>query len=689
MMRADSQVEAARSRIQKLVEEIAALSKAEISSEEFFVKFLERAVAATDAKGGAVWLLASRGQDGKGEFQLCAQAGFESSLFQSDETQRASLLKVMSDSVTKRQSLVLVPEQPATTENPAPQPTMNRTPYPFLHIPLTLQDQPLGVLQIWLQPYVSQANYAEFITFLGSLTGYVEQHLQSRRLGSLVLETQKLQHLLRFTTDIAGTLDAGEAARMTANYGRDLVACERASVLWKDGDRWAVLAISGQEVVEKKSAMVKAMATFVEAHCAGETQVLSKKELLERASAAQVNNDENPAQLVVSGNATDQIDLAYFQLSHVVSAVVCPLLNREKQLVGAFFCESTSEGFFEPPPGKSDPPASRRVAEWIATHAARSLVAARDYQTLPLLPVMRRARQARLALTGERRKRNTVKLIAFGAFLFIALLWPVKNKVDGTCSLMATNRTAVVTEIPGRIERVLVREGARVKKGQVVAEMDTRRLETELEVTLQEKLRYLADADRSRATGDEAAAQVSLLQANALGATEAKLRMDIESAKLRSPIDGVVMTKDPELRVGEVVQVGSLFVEIDSFERWDLQVEVNEKDIGTLEKALNERGAIPAQFILYAQSAHIIHSQLADRQQISATAFPRERENVFLVTFRDPQIPAAMLPDLRPGLTGLGKIELGRQPAAVWAGKKLYRWFQFGWIARFFDWLFY
>ena len=44
-------IEAARTRIQRLVEQIAALSKAEISSEEFFGKFLERVTSATDAKG--------------------------------------------------------------------------------------------------------------------------------------------------------------------------------------------------------------------------------------------------------------------------------------------------------------------------------------------------------------------------------------------------------------------------------------------------------------------------------------------------------------------------------------------------------------------------------------------------------------------------------------------------------------
>ena len=59
-MAQDSSIEAARARIQRLVDEIAALSKKELRSEEYFQQFLTRAVQATDARGGAVWLVAPR-----------------------------------------------------------------------------------------------------------------------------------------------------------------------------------------------------------------------------------------------------------------------------------------------------------------------------------------------------------------------------------------------------------------------------------------------------------------------------------------------------------------------------------------------------------------------------------------------------------------------------------------------------
>src|SRR5689334_3641430 len=100
-------VEAARARIQRLVEEIATLSKGEMRSEEYYQQYLTRAVAACDGRGGAVWLVGQRTAEGKSEFQLAAAVELESSAFQSDEQQRAVLLRALAEVVqTKKPSIV-------------------------------------------------------------------------------------------------------------------------------------------------------------------------------------------------------------------------------------------------------------------------------------------------------------------------------------------------------------------------------------------------------------------------------------------------------------------------------------------------------------------------------------------------------------------------------------------------------
>jgi multidrug efflux pump subunit AcrA (membrane-fusion protein) len=696
-MSQEQTIDAARVRIQRLVDEIAVLSKKDLRSEEYFAQFLVRVVQACDAKGGAVWLVGQRGADGKSSFELAAQVEFDSSLFQTDEAQRAVLLKMLTDTVLEKKPHVLPPshQQPApgTIEaqlaqiQPQTPQSPNRTTYPFLHVPLFLKEQVLGVLQVWMQPYVVPGHYQEFATFLTSLGTHVEQHLQGRRLGNLVLEVNRLQHVLKFANDLAGTLEPLEAARLGANYGRDLIGCERCSVLAFRGGRWQVLAISGQEVVEKKSSMVKAMAAFVGAHAQPETVLLSKKELLARAEAAPAENGEAPegevSEQAIVLRRTDEIDLAYFELSHVISAAVAPMLNADKELVGALFAESTAEGFFDPAAGAKEVAQSQRLTEFLATHLGRVIVAAQDYQSLPFLAVTRRMRDAHLAVTGPHRRRVLLKIGLVCAVIVGILLYPKLDTIDGNCGLQPMERSAVVPEVSGRVEKVFVREGSWVKKGEVIAQLDKFRVETELAKLAQDKLRLENEAKRLSGQGDEASAQVALLEARSAEQQEKLLRADLEATTLRAPIDGRVLTKDLELHAGEFLQPGAPFAEVAGLERWEVQAEVPEKQIGRIEKFFPAGGGgspVNLSFILYSQSAHTFHTRIERPEQISAVAYPRDKENVFIITVPEIAVPDAMKGAIRPGLTGRAKIELGRRPlVAIW-GRKILDWVRLKWI---------
>jgi multidrug efflux pump subunit AcrA (membrane-fusion protein) len=238
------------------------------------------------------------------------------------------------------------------------------------------------------------------------------------------------------------------------------------------------------------------------------------------------------------------------------------------------------------------------------------------------------------------------------------------------------NRTAIVAEIPGRIERVLVREGDRVKAGDPIAHLDTRKLEIELETNLQERRRLNAEAERYRGLGDEAAANVASLQAAVADANEKKINADIASAVLRSRIDGVVVTKDLELHIGETLQAGTPFAEVAALDAWEAQIDLNEKKIGFVEKELAKTKSVAVNFRLYSQGSHTFRGKLERHEQISSQAVARESENVFLITLKNIEVPPELQGALRPGLTGRGKIELGRRPLiAIWT-TRIWNWFQ-------------
>jgi multidrug efflux pump subunit AcrA (membrane-fusion protein) len=156
-----------------------------------------------------------------------------------------------------------------------------------------------------------------------------------------------------------------------------------------------------------------------------------------------------------------------------------------------------------------------------------------------------------------------------------------------------------------------------------------------------------------------------------------KLQADIDSATLKSPINGVVMTKDLDLREGEVLQQGAPFAEIDDLGSWQLQAQINERDISTVEEAFQKSGSLDLTYILYSQSAHTLHARVDNLQQISASAYPQEKDNVFLITVDKPDIPADIIADMRPGLSGRAKLELGREMLIVTLARNFYRWCQF------------
>ena len=399
--------------------------------------------------------------------------------------------------------------------------------------------------------------------------------------------------------------------------------------------------------------------------------------MLARAEAAQQTNGTHPeGEIVPARERTDDIDLGYFELSHVISAAIAPMLNDEKQLVGAYFAESTAEGFFDGPAATKELAASTRLTEWIAGHTGKTIRAAEDYHSLPFLKVTKHLRDTRRRLTGHERRRTLMGWGIAAAIVLAISLFPKMDRLDGDCALIPMHRTAIVPEIPGRIERVLVREGDRVKAGDPIAQLDTRKLQTELETNAQEKRRLNAEAERYRGLGDEAAANVAFLQARVAEGNEKKLNADIEAATLRTHIDGVVVTKDLELHVNEYLQPGTPFAEVAALDAWEAQIDVTEKKIGRVEKRLAEGTPIDVSFILYSQSAHTFHGQLVKHEQISAQAIARDKENVFLVTLKNLDIPTELSSALRPGLTGRGKIELGRKPLLYLWTSRVWAWLE-------------
>jgi HlyD family secretion protein len=193
----------------------------------------------------------------------------------------------------------------------------------------------------------------------------------------------------------------------------------------------------------------------------------------------------------------------------------------------------------------------------------------------------------------------------------------LKTTVIATGNLEPTNEVTVGSELSGTVSEVLVDTNDRVTKGQVMARLDTSKLERQTEssrataaaaesrvnqakatlVESEASLRRLqklkeasggklpsssdmdaAIATAARAKADVASAEAEVLQARAnVGANES----DLEKSVIRSPIDGIVLTRDiePGQTVAATMTAPELFVVAEKLENMKLEVAVAEADI--------------------------------------------------------------------------------------------------------------
>jgi HlyD family secretion protein len=190
--------------------------------------------------------------------------------------------------------------------------------------------------------------------------------------------------------------------------------------------------------------------------------------------------------------------------------------------------------------------------------------------------------------------------------------------VTATGNLEPTNQVLVGIEVSGTIKSVEVDHNDLVKAGQVLARLDTGKLEARIlqsEAVLEsakarllqalaglreagqvmDRLRLIrqssagrlpsihdydaAEAALKRAEADKALAEASIAEAKARLQLD---RIDLEKSMVLSPIDGVVLKRsaEPGQTVAASFQSPELFTLAENLTQMDLQVNVDEADVG-------------------------------------------------------------------------------------------------------------
>jgi HlyD family secretion protein len=199
-----------------------------------------------------------------------------------------------------------------------------------------------------------------------------------------------------------------------------------------------------------------------------------------------------------------------------------------------------------------------------------------------------------------------------------AKLGDLTVKVTATGQLKPTNSVNVGSEVSGIIDSVLVDYNDQVKKGQVLARINTEKLDAQVlqdkasletarakvadaKVTVQEteaefkrieqarirtkgQLPSQHDLDTAKASYERAKVAVTSAQASVTQAA-ATLDMDetnVKKAVIRSPVNGTVLERDvdPGQTIAASFSVTTMFVVAEDLSRMKLQVNIDEADVG-------------------------------------------------------------------------------------------------------------
>lgn len=640
--------------LQTLSQELARLAASGGSDGEVLQSVLTRLIHATDALGGAIWMVVKR-EGNDMSLKLAAGTQVEEAAGAADSAQRQQVLRAATEVILSSQPLVLMPA-PAGQEVVTPGVLVNLGPHGIVGVLLRSGDDHLGSVQLWFPRRNDPKKLAELALMVQTLMVELGPRLRSRHIRELGAQSRRQQQLLQMALDVTGQLDTKQAARLAAAHARELLGINRVSFLIHEGDRWRVVGVSGQAEVDERSEPVTRMIK------------LASKEARDHAW------------VIIRGEGTPPVDW-YFEDTQMQSAVMIPLRDgAEGRVIGLMLGESIESATFGSAgmPGDPRPPALA-LAQWLADLAGKSLCAALVHQSLPLGTTLAKLGRWRTEAMATHKRRWWTWTLAFGLLILAGFFWPLTAKIEGDCTLLPRKRALITAEAAGRVDEVLVREGDRVKKDQIIAKLDTRRLQTELESTVQARKRLEAEAERQRGQGKEALARIATLEAQSTAEMEKRLQLEIDLAQMRAPIDGVMMTKDIHLRTGTFLQAGEALAEIATIDGWDLRMDVPEADIAEVEEALEKKSPREVRYLLYTQSARELSASLKDKSQISPALQASKDGGVFSITLPEVMLPEELLPLMRPGLTGRAKIELENRAAGRVLLRKFTRWLRMHW----------
>ena len=483
------------------------------------------------------------------------------------------------------------------------------------------------------------------------LTNICETASNALHNASLLMAERKveiLETLVKVSTEITSTLNLDRVLQAVVNLPGSVIPYERAAIAMEQRGKMQVKAISGMTQINP-----------------GDVEVDRLRAILQWASLA-----SQAFMVTQHGEEVDQERpetrekfLHYFTETGMRAFYALPLADEEGRL-GILSFESANPDFL-----------SDAHLEMINILAAQATVALRNatlYKEVPFIGVLEPILQKKQKFMAQGKRRRTLTLTAAVAVVLFFAAFPVPLRVDGDAEVAASHTAQIQSAIDGVVRQVFVREGQKVARGDVLADLEEWPYRSALAEAQAKYDTANSEMNRALASNDGSEAGIRRVQASYWATEVERDRKRLEQTHLRALFDGWVTTPYVENMGGRHLAAGETFAEVVDSSRATVNVGLDEQDI-----VLLLRGAAAA-VKLEGYPTRTFRGRV---DVISPKSQADKDRRLFYARITISNWDG----ELRPGMQGRAKIGAGWRPVgyvlfrrpAIWIYSKL--WSLLGW----------
>jgi biotin carboxyl carrier protein len=568
-------LEQTKNQIRKLVAEIADLAESDIQPAEFYVEFLNRSVAAVAATGGAFWMM-----DGRGGLRLQYQVEFNQTGLMDGRVKTAPHDALLGCMLQASQAQII---PPSAVIDGVPQ-AFNPTQYSLFIAPLVVDKQVVGLLEILMDPTRRAAQQKSTLRFVSDLCDLAATYLKNRQMRQMMSQQRLWNQLEGFTHQIHGSLDLKSTSYSVVNDGKRLVGCDRLTVALKIGGRTMVEAVSGQEIVEQRSNLVRELTRLCK------VVIRSGEDLVYTGNTEGLAPDIRDALEMYVDESGSKVVIVTLLYQPEAIETDDTKEHKEKVPFGCLVAEQIGD--------ELAPTDMHARTEVVSRHAATALWNSQEHHKIFMKPVLKAMGSPWRMFRG--RTLAKIAAVVAGVLLLVTALAfiPCTLTIEGHGSMLPEDRHKVYAPVPGNVIEVPVDHGDRVKKGDVLVQLDSKDLQKELKQLIADMNKAQSQAINLDLQLQKTQSTQSDLDIHQLNAqiSEAKITVkssrerieivteQIESMTVRSPQDGVITTFEARKNLmGRPCEIGFELLQVAATDgEWVLEVEVPDDDMGPI-----------------------------------------------------------------------------------------------------------